>query len=202
MHLKCPHKCRLQLTLCRNATGWQTPPLGKRAGRQMGKAGPCHRFKYGALPFDASQMAVAWFGQLRLELVRRNTATELCNTTDCYEFCEWSKTGGIFHKHSIDWTVDPTTLDLDEEMLCLQAEVAKRVEAGATDTRLHMRGVTEFIKIAETYVSEWKECKDAGGDPNKLASEVRAYIDRSDHPAAVTHADLMRMCGCSCARRS
>ena len=87
------------------------------------------------------------------------------------------------------------TLDLDEEMLCLQADVAKRVEAGATDTRLHMRGVTELIKVAETHVSEWNECKDADGGPNKLASEVRAYIDRSDHPAAVTHADLMRMCG-------
>ena len=140
-------------------------------------------------------MAVAWFGQLRLELVRRYVATELCNVTDSYDVSEWSKTGGNFHKHSIDWTVEPTPLDLDEEMQRLQAEVAKRVEAGCTDTRLHMRGVTEFINIAESYVSEWNECKDADGQLNELAKEARAYIDGGDHPAAVAHADLMYMCG-------
>ena len=140
-------------------------------------------------------MAVAWFGQMRLELVRRYVATELCNVTDSYDVSEWSKTGGNLHKHSIDWTVDSTPLDLDSEMQCLQTEVAKRVEAGCTDARLHLRGVTEFIKIAEAYVSEWNECKGADGQANELAREVREYVDRGDHPAAVSHADLMYMCG-------
>jgi hypothetical protein len=51
-------------------------------------------------------MVVAWFGQLRLELVRRYGAREMMNVIDDYDVTEWSKVGGNMHKHSINWTVD------------------------------------------------------------------------------------------------
>ena len=75
-------------------------------------------------------VVVAWFGQLRLELVRRYGAQEMMNVIESYDVTEWSKTGGNMHKHSIDWVVDETPCDIDAEMASIQEELDKRHKEG------------------------------------------------------------------------
>ena len=140
-------------------------------------------------------MVVAWFGQLRLELVRRYGAQEMMNVIDSYDVTEWSKTGGNMHKHSIDWVVDETPCDIDAEMASIQEELDKRHKEGNPDLRLRLEGVTKFVDLADKYVSEWNACKDAQGKPNQFAASVEAYCADRDHPAAVSHEELMFMCG-------
>ena len=139
-------------------------------------------------------MSVAWFGQLKLELLRKYIATEMVHVVDSYDVTEWSPSGGDMHKHSIDWTVDDTPVDIDAEMNNIRAELLRRQEAGDADFRLRAAGIQKFIKLAERYVSEWNRCKDSSGNPNALANAVRNFRDENDHPCAVSHADIMRMC--------
>ena len=99
------------------------------------------------------------------------------------------------HKHSIDWTVDETPCDIDAEMARIQEELDSRIEQGSSDLRLRVEGVSKFVDLADKYVSEWNLCKDAEGKPNSLGAAVQAYRAENDHPAAVSHEDLMFMCG-------
>ena len=106
-----------------------------------------------------------------------------------------TKTVGNMHKHSIDWVVDETPCDIDAEMASIQEELDKRHKEGNPDLRLRLDGVTKFVDLADKYVSEWNACKDAQGKPNQFVASVEAYCTDRDHPAAVSHEELMFMCG-------
>ena len=64
-----------------------------------------------------------------------------------------------------------------------------------TSLGLEVEGITKFVDLAEKCVSKWNPCKDVGGDLNGLGHEARKFREGGEHPAAVTHDELMRAGG-------